>query len=258
MANPTPKYRVKYDGQYLPGYVQSEDIPLTMRNAMVDILNRDGGTMYQNGANFRQLSLGFRILSRLDHVDSLLHLGDCLEQYRDALRISSRVESSSTLYLGDTSHYLLGRFTGASNPLVAPDHRAINYSMDFDVTPYFKGEEIQVSDSISGDDTLVIAISDTRKTYPRFSIPVGITGITVSHVASGKSFTMSGSHGTNWWVDCANLTVKRTNGDNSIHQLASGPDFGMWHTGSGSFTVDITNVTGSGTMFMWLTPRLER
>lgn len=259
MPGPTPTYRVKFNGQYLPGYVQSEDIPLSMRNSVVEILNRDGGAFYQNGAAFRTLTLSFRILTRLDNVTGLVHLGDCLEQYRDALRIVSRVPSASTLFLGATNHWLVARFKNAENPLAAPDHRAINYRMDFDVTPYFLGPAVEVTDAISGNDTIVLNIGDTRRTYPVIRIPTAITGITISHTPSGKSFTLNGSHAQAVNVDCAALTVKNADGTNNIVLLTSGPDFGISHSaGSGSFTLDITGVTGSGDVAVTMNPRLER
>lgn len=259
MPNPTPRYRVKFDGNNLPGYVQTEDLPLTMRNALVDILNRDGGEFYSSGATFRQLTLNFRVLTRLDSGDGLDHLGDCLEQYRDALRYSTRVESASTLFLGDTSHWLVARFRSASAPLNAPDHRAINYDMTFDVTPYFLGPAISSTDSISGNDTITLNMTDTRKTYPVISIPAGITAITISHAESGKSFTFSGTNTGGTTVDCGRLIATRTDtGANRVSLITSGPDFGIHHTGSGSFVLDVTSVTGSGNVVTTMNPRLER
>lgn len=258
-SNPTPKYRVKFDGQNLPGYLQAEDIPLLNRNALVDILNRDGGTFYDNGAGFRKLSVGFRVLTRLDNVNGMVHLGDCIEQYRDALRISSRALSASTLFLGPTDHYLIARFSRASAPLAAPDNHAISYQLEFDVNPYFLGPMVSATDAISGNDNIVLNIGSTRKTYPLVTIPSGITSITLSHTPSAKSFTLSGAHAQAVTVNCANLTVTNADGTNAIDLLTSGADFGISHrTGSGSMTLDITNVGGSGNVTVSMSPRLER
>lgn|SRR5574338_215159 len=258
MPNPTPKYRVKYDGNYLPGYVQREEIPLTMRNVMVDIINRDGGTTYQNGAAFRQLDLEFRILSRLESGTGPQHLSDCLEQYRDALRYTSRVTSASTLYLGDMDAYLLARFNSATAPLAAPDHKAINYQISFDCTPYFLGPAVSGSKAISGNDNIVLNMPDTRKTYPVVDIPTGITNVTVSHAASGKSFNFGGTHANTVEVNCASLTVTDTAGANYVSYITTGPDFGIYHVGSGSFQLNFTNVSGSGTISVLMNPRIER
>jgi len=261
MTNPTPKYRVKFAGSYLPGYLQTEELPLTMRNVMVDIINRDGGIAYQNGATFRDLSLDMRVLSRLDSNHSgIEQLGDCLEQYREGMRICARADKNQALYLGDTAigHYLVATFKGSTYTLNAPDHDAMNYRVDFSTSPYFLGPTVSGSKSISGNDTITLNMTDTRKTYPEIDIPTGITGITVSHATSGKSFTFAGSHANVVTVNCADLTVKDSAAANKVALITSGPDYGIYHVGSGSFQLSITGVTGSGTVAVRMAPRLER
>lgn len=258
MPNPTPRYRVKFDGHVLPGYLQSEDIPLEARDGRVEVINRDGGPMYDNGTGFRGVILHFNVLSRLTNADGLAHLGDCLEQYRDALRDVTRVQSSSTLFFGDTAHYLVAKYTRASSPLTAPDHKRIGYALEFSSTPWFYGPPVSSTDAISGNDTIVLSMPDTRKTYPVFTIPTGITRMAVSHTPSGKSFVFSGTHASDITVDCGRLIVTDTTGTNHITKIVTGPDFGIYHVGSGSFTGNVSLVIGSGNVTTIMVPRLER
>ena len=254
----TPVYIVNFDGQTLPGYAQTEELPLTMRNVMVDIINRDGGVIYQNGAASRDLSLEFRVLSRLNNVSGMLHLGDCLDQYREALRICARADRNQPLYIGPVNHYVLATFKESDYQLIAPDHRAMNYTLNFSTTPYFLGPTVSGSQSVSGNTSMSLNMTDTRKTYPEIDIPTGITAVTVSHSASGKSFTFAGSHANMVTIDCAALTVEDSAGVNYIANITSGPDFGIYHVGSGTMTLNITGVTGSGQMRLRMQPRLER
>jgi hypothetical protein len=184
------------------------------------------------------------------------HLGDCIEQYREALRISSRVSSASTLFIGPMDHWLTARFFRASAPLAAPNSQAISYQMEFKTSPWFLGPEQTQTSAVSGPGTISLNMTDTRKTYPSFEIPSGITHITISHTASGKSFSISGSH-AGLTVNCGNLTIKDSNGD-QLGMLSSGPDFGIYHVGSGTFNADITNVVGSGNVRVFMNPRIER
>lgn len=259
MANPTAQYKVRFDGKVLPGYLQSEDMPIEARNGKVEVISRDGGSMYQNGTNFRGITLHFNVLSRLgSNSTGLEHLGDCLEQYREAAAYVTRPVSASTLFFGDVSHYLIAQYGQVSAPLAAPDSKRIRYNVNFDATPWFYGPAISSVDTISGNDTIVLNMPDTRKTYPAFTIPTGITRMAVSHAPSGKSFVFSGTHASDITVDCGRLIVTDTAGDNHVSKIVTGPDFGIYHIGSGSCTFDITLVTGSGDVVTTMVPRLER
>lgn len=256
---PTAKYKIKFNGNYLSGYAQAEELPINARNGKVDIVNRDGGTLLDNGADFRSISFSFDILTRLgSNSTGLAHLGDCLEQYRDTLRFITRVPSASTLFLGDTSHYLIARYSKISAPLAAPDSRRIKYNVEFAANPWFYGPAVSSTDAISGNSTITLNMPDTRKTYPAFQIPSGITRIAVSHTPSGKSFMFSGSHASTVTIDCARLTVVDTSGVNHVTKIVTGPDFGIYHTGSGSSAFIVTSVTGAGNVITTMLPRLER
>lgn len=260
MTNPTAQYRVKFDGTYLPGYLQVEEFPLTMRNVAVDIINRDGGVIYQNGASSRDLSLEFRVLSRVENTTGMVELGDCIEQYREALRVCARADTNQPLYIGDTgvSHYLLATFKDSSYQLNAPDHDAMNYTLNFSTSPYFVGPTVSGSQAVSGNTSISLNMTDTRRTYPEIDIPTGITAITIAHTASAKTFTFAGTHSNTVTVDCADLTVEDSTGDNFVAFITSGPDFGIYHVGSGSMTLNVTGVTGSGNVRVRMAPRLER
>lgn len=258
MANPSAQYKVRFDGVVLPGYLQSEDMPIESRDGRVEIISRDGGPIYENGTNFRGVILHFNILSRLtSNVAGIVHLGDCLEQYREAAKVT-RVESASTLFFGETAHYLLAKAMRISAPLTVPDSKRIRYSVEFTATPWFYGPLVSSTDAISGDDTVVLNMPDTRKTYPAFTIPTGISRMAVSHTPSGKSFVFSGTHASAITVDCARLIATNASGGNEITKIVTGPDFGIFHVGSGSCTFDISLVTGSGNVVTKMTPRLER
>lgn len=264
MANPTPIYTVTYNGTQLPGYLINEDIPLSIASANTQVLNREGGLMSRHGANFRDVSLTFRVLSRLgNNSSSLQHLADCMTQWKDALAIVSRVEGSAQLFIDTSSRYLDAIFVESTAPLEAPVFRRITYTLKFIAQPWFISSAFYgVNQGVSGDTSMTFFLpGPARKSYPVFFIPVGITSITISHAVSGKSFTISGTHADVIVVDCEKLTVTNlTDGSNAIQYLTSGPDFGMWYLGSDidDFTVDITAVTGSGTVSVTVQPRYER
>lgn len=259
MPNPTPQYAVKFAGTTLPGYAQTEDVPLAPRVTDTAVLGRDGGLVYQRGTGTRDIAVSMRVLTRLSSGTGKQHLSDCLDQWRDALSTCSRASvSGAHLYLGDTDRYINAVFAGSTAPLAAKDSKAVTYTLNFKGNPpWFIGTTVSSSTSVAGNTTLSVNIGDTRKTYPIFTIPSGITRITLTHSGTGKAFTLSGSHSTNLVVDCAKLTVT-SGGSNAISFLTSSPDFGMYHVGSGTFSVSSSNVTGSGSVKIELTPRYER
>lgn len=259
MPLPSAVYLVKYAGTVLPGYCQAEDIPLPLRVAQNNILGRDGGTARVGGAGLRQFTIRMRVLSRLSLASTgLQHLNDCKEQYRSALATLARVESGSPLYIGETDRYIECLPSNVSAPQEAADSRRITYSITFDsAKPYFIGSTVSSSTAVSGNGTLTLSIGDTRKTYPVITVPSGITRITLSHSNTGKSFTLSGSHASPIEVDCGSLQITSA-GSNAISYLTSGPNFGIYHVGSGTLTLSSSNVTGSGDVVIEMTPRYER
>jgi len=258
MAHPAPIYIIEYDNTQLPGYAVSEDIPLSMRIGGVPIIGADGGFITGRGADFRNFRLGMRILSRLSTGTGLQHLDDCMDQWREALAICARVETVAPLYIGDTDRFIMAEFEGSTAPLQAGNTKAISYDLAFKGNPpWFLGDTVEVSTGVGGTRPINITIGDTRKTYPTITIPSGIRKITLSHTASGKSLTLSGTHADPFIVNCATLEITQ-GGNNAFFYLTSGPDFGMYHEGAGTMTIDASGVVGSGTVGVFLTPRYER
>lgn len=259
MPNPSAIYIVTYSGTQLPGYVQGEDLPLFIKNAASEILGRDGGTQARRGAAMRDVSLTFRVLSRLGAGSTgLQHLDDCMDQWRSGLNTCIDMEGSAELKVGDTDRHLNAEFISSTAPLQAGTPTRMTYTMTFKASPpYFLGTTVSGSETVSGNTTITVNIGDTRRTYPIITVPSGITHITLSGVGTGKAFTLSGSHTSPWVVDCATLQITEA-GSNAVSFLTSGPDFGISHKGSGSLVLSSSSVTGSGTVEVTLQPRYAR
>jgi len=260
MPNPSPVYVVTYGGTALPGYCQSEDIPLFMRVSSNEILGRDGGTQARRGAALRDISITMRLLSRLSSGSGLDHLNDCKDQWRAALSTLIDAEGAAQLKIGETDRYVMAEFLSSTEPLSSAEssHRA-TYNVTFKGNPpYFLGAVVSGSGFISGNGTITTSIGDTRRTYPIISIPTGITRITVSNSNTGKWFTISGTHAADpIIIDCAKLLVTKA-GSNAAFYLKTSPDFGISHMGSGSLVLSMSNVVGSGTVTVTMQPRYGR
>lgn len=259
MPNPSPLYIVTFGGTALPGYCQGEDLPLFMRLNASDILGRDGGTIAQRGAAMRDVSLTMRLLSRLATGSGLDHLDDCKDQWRSALATLIDTDGAAALKIGESDRYINAVFESSSEPLSSAESpRRATYNVTFKGNPpYFVGATVSGSASVSGDTTITTVIGDTRRTYPVITIPSGITRITLTHAATGKSFTLSGSHASPIVVDCASLQITQA-GSNAVSFLQTSPDFGIYHVGSGSLVLSSSNVTGAGTVSVTMTPRYGR
>lgn len=259
MSNPSAVYPVSFDGTTLPGYAQGEDLPLNMRLSSAEILGRDGGTLAQRGAAMRDLSVTMRLLSRLSTGTELQHLQDCYDQWEDALEICIQPSGTAQLKIGRTDRYLNAMFVSSTAPKQVPESsRRMTYTLAFKANPpYFIGATVSGSASVSGATTITTNIGDTLRTYPVITIPTGITRITITDSGTSKSFTLSGTHASAWVVDCATLQIT-AGGNNAASQLTSTPDFGISHVGSGSLVLSTSNVTGSGTVSVSMTPRYGR
>lgn len=259
MANPDPVYVVTYNGSDLPGYLQNEDIPVNMNSASAKVMSRDGGFLTQYGADFKEINLTFRVISRLGgSATGLQHLADCKDQWRAALAIVARVDGLAQLYIGDTDRYVNALFLSSTAPLEAPTTKRMTYTLKFSAEPWFNGSLQSTSKAISGNDTITLNPGSSRRTYPVFTIPTGITGITITDQGpSGKSFSIAGAHANAIVVDCGTLVVSQL-GIPDYSVLASDPDFGMYYEGDTNFTVAVSGVTGSGTVGMDIRVRYER
>jgi len=258
MPNPTPIYIIKADSHQLPGYCQEEDLPLSMRTSSADIIGRTGGTLSRIGADMRSVSIRMRLLSRLSNTTGLLHLKDIKDQWREGISALDDLQGPCKLYIGDTTRYLNAEFQGASMPLVAGTSDRATYTVTFLANPpYFLGTTVSGSSSVSGSTTISVAIGDTRKTYPIITIGSGITAIAMSHSGSGKEMVLSSMSGSAVTVNCASLQITQ-GGSNAARYLTSTPDFGMSFVGSGTFSLDITAVSGSGNVLVEMQPRYVR
>lgn len=259
MPNPSPVYIVTYNSVALPGYVQGEDLPLFMKQASAEILGRDGGTLARRGAAMRDISLQMRLLSSLSSGTGLQHLNNVKDQWRSALATCIDADGPAPLKIGETDRYITAEFESSTEPLSsAESSQRATYTLTFKGNPpYFIGTTVSGSAAVSGDTTITTTIGDTRKTYPSITIPTGITRITLTHAATGKTFTLSGSHASDWIVDCATLQIT-TAGSNAVSYLTSSPDFGIYHVGAGALVLSSSNVLGTGTVSVTLSPRYGR
>lgn len=258
MANPTPIYRVQYDGNLLPGYVQTEEQPLTFRVSKQDILNRNGGLLYHSGAGVRDIPLTFHVLSRLStYSTGLDHLNDCKAQYKEALSILSRASSTgASLYVGDMTRYTTATVESITAPLASDTSRMISYTVKFTAQPFYL-DDTEKTATFSGNGTVNITLGDTRETYPIFTIPNTVTAFVATH-ASGRvvDFTR-GTFSTQIIVNCGNYTVLTPN-DVDRSGTMNNVNFGIAHTsGAGTFSVDITGFSGSGSVTVGIRERYE-
>ena len=258
MPNPSPIYLVKYNDTVLKGYATSEDIPLAMRIGTVPVIGSDGGVATGRGGDFRNFQVGMRILSRLSSGSGLAHITDCKDQWRDNLATCARVSGPAKLYIGESDRYILCTFESSSAPLVAGSSKAISFELNFQAsTPWFLGTTVSGSQGVGGNTTVSVTIGNTRKTYPVIIVPSGITHIMLDHTASGKSLILSGSHLNPLVVDCSTLSIT-SGGNNAYYYLSSSPNFGMYQSGAGTMVLNASQVVGSGTVTVSLTPRYER
>lgn len=258
MANPTPIYRVKFDGSYLSGYAQSDAQPLGFKTTSQNALNRNGGSLKSNGADVRKITLEMRILSRLGSGSSGLdHLNDCKAQYRDSLKILARAgEDPAALYIGDMTRFTYAVVTNVSGTFQANSSRALTYNVAFDVEPFYQNDTESTA-TFAADGTVTIALTDTRETYPTFTIPSTVTAFVATHTPTGKIVDFSrGSFGSTIVVDCSSFTVLQ--GATDASSTMNNINFGIKHTtGAGNFSVDITGYAGSGNVTVGIRERYE-
>jgi hypothetical protein len=260
-VGPSPIYVVTYDGDQFPGYVQGDDQPLILKVVSQDILNRNGGIVTPHGSEIRKISLDFIVLSRLgSDVTELQHLNDCKDQYRVAAAITARATGVAKLYIGNTDRHLSALPTGISAPLVSDESaRRIRYRVTFDAEPYYVGETA-ITGSFSGNTTVgLVFATDSRETYPIFTIPSGVTGFTATHAASGKTIEFLRDTFTGEIViSTSNFTVKQTSNGGNASRTMQNVNYGMkWAGGTGTMSIVVTGFAGSGTVSVDIYPRYE-
>jgi hypothetical protein len=257
MPPPTPIYIVTFNANTLPGYLQQEDTPFGVRGLFADSVNRHGGILDTGGAALRPIHLDMRVLSRLSSGNGLAHLNDCKAQIREALRHVARVSGPARLEIGDTDRYLNAIFQNSSFTLLAGETKRISYSLDFMAEPFFISDT-PLADTIAGNGSLDVTFTDnTAQTYPTFSLPSTLTGVTFTVGTKVLTF-LRGSVTGAITIDCARLTaIKDSDGTNVVSTISE-VDWGFSHTSTGTFTVTVTGYAGSGTITMNIAARFER
>lgn len=256
---PTPIYRVKFGTEFLSGYVQTEDGPLTFGVADQTILNRNGGILSKHGARSRRFVLQFIVMSRLGAgVTELQHLNDCKDQVADSSAILSRAVSPDKLYIGSMDKYVLALPTSISAPLAAGTPRTLRFTVEFSAEPYWRAST-PISDSFSGNGTVTMTLPETRETYPVFSVPSGVTAFVATHSASGRAVDfLRGTVTGTIQIDCGDFSVVNASSGADRSRTMQNVNFGIRHTaGAGDFELDITGFAGSGTVDVDVRPRYE-
>lgn len=254
---PTPIYRVRYNSNYLPGFLQQEDIPIDFRLAAGESINQMGGSVRSNGASLRPIRLAMRLISRLGTATGLQHLEDCKDQWREGLRYVSRLDDPAPLYIGDTDRYMMAQFKNSSMPLTAGESpQRATYRVEFLAKPFFLDDTAE-TDTVSGNGTLSVTFADTAKTYPVFTLASGVTAAILT-APDGRTITFARGAATGEvTIDCARLTVRQGDGTTAIASVAE-VDWGFSKVGSGTFDVVVTGYAGSGDIDMDMTARYER
>lgn len=255
MANPTPIYTVTYGGEQLPGYVQSDDRPLSFNRVISKPFGRDGATVNVISADLREISITFLVKSRLGSNSSgIQHLDDCMNQYRDALAILTRSYTEQNLQIHDSDRRYLASIADVSMPMSAGKSRSMLYTVKFVAQPWALAS-LAVSDSIGGNGTLSLAIgTESRRTYPKITIDSGVLEFTAVD-PNGKTIEFErGSQAGALVVDCAKLiTFRQSNGQNASATMLN-VNYGMYYDdGTGTYEIDVTGYVGSGdiTVDMW-------
>jgi hypothetical protein len=255
-AGPSPIYVVTYAGSQFPGYVQAEDQPLEFRHVSQNILNRNGAINSLNGADTRQVSLDFIVMSRLDNVTDLQHLNDCKDQYRTAMTICANATGPNDLYIGATDRHLDAVPLSISAPIEAGSNRFIKYRVTFATDPYYVATT-PVTGSFSGNTTVNITpTGNLLTTYPKFTIPSGVTAFTATHAASDKVVDfLRGSVAGEVVIHTSRFTVKKSSTGTDASSTMQNVNFGMKHTGATAMSIVVTGFAGSGTVTVDLYPR---
>lgn len=254
---PTPIYIVTFSGNDLPGYLQAQDVPFTMRNITADSVNRHGGILNTGGSALRPIRLDMRVLTRLTTTATgLQHLNDIKDQIRDAFRYLTRVVGPAPLYIGDTDRYVNAVFSNMTLNMTAGESRRGSYSVSFVAEPYFVNET-PLTDTITGNDTLSVTFVDnTAETWPKFLVPAGVTAATFTHGSRTLTFTRGSVTGA-LTIDCGRLTAYKDSDGTNVVSTITEFDWGFSHTGTGAFSVVVTGYAGSGTITMEISSRYE-
>lgn len=258
MANPAPIYIVSYDGVQLPGYVQGDDRPITLDNNKDKVFGRDGGIVTPTGAGLRSIGLTFYLPSDLSSGSGLDHLNNVMNQYRVGLATLTRPYGENPLVIHNTDRYYLATVEKISAPLTAEKHRTIRYSVDFTAQPWAISTVAQTG-SFSGNGTAnVTGMTGSRRTYPIFTIPAGVTAFTATDGYGHTLEFLRGAYTGEIEVDCATMLVTKTSdGTNAINTMVT-LNYKLYYSpDSDTFPITITGYAGSGTVDISVPKRYE-
>lgn len=257
MANPSAIYQVSYGGTQLPGYVQSVDRPLSIRSADSAVLGRDGINSHVTGAEARQISLNFLIMSSLEDGTGLQHLDNVTDQQRQSMAILTREPGYKPLVIHDSDRYWIAKVDSITSPQQAGIYRNMKFSVNFTAANPFAYAAVETTDTFTGNDTLSLALGDSRRAYPRFTIPSGVTAFTATDENSKVLQFLRGTATGEITIDCGSMTAINASGVNVITTLVE-LDFGLHYKGTdGTYGITITGFAGSGTVTAGIRARYE-
>lgn len=257
MANPTPIYICSYGGTTIPGYVQVEDRNIEMKSADNSPLGRDGFSATAFRSERRTINLTWLLRSTLgNNVTDLQHLENVKTQYRSGLAILTRNPGFKQLKIHDTDRYYLAKTDGVALGLTTESSRNVTYNVKFSAQPWAIGTTA-ASTTFTGNSSPSIAIGDSRKTYPIFTIPSGVTAFTAtdenSKVLQFSRLTNTGTI----TVDCGAMTAVNGSGVNATTSMIN-LGFGLYYAGTdGTYNFTVTGFAGSGTVNVDMYPRYE-
>jgi hypothetical protein len=260
MANPTPIYRVQYNSQYLPGYVQSDDRPLSMSNVVSTPFGRDGAYVKKTGTKLRPITLSFLVKSRLNNISTgIQQLEYSMDQYREALQIVTRVTAESQLQIHDADRFYMATVDEVSLPMTAGRTNSLVYTVRWQAQPWaISTTTPSTSFSTTGDKVVTNVVLDAaRRSYVILTINSGVTALVATDDWGHTIDFTRGAFTGDITVNTADMTIETAGGVNAVASL-NDLNFGMFYDdNTGSFTLHVATYTGSGTYTVAVTPRYE-
>lgn len=253
---PTPIYIVEYDNQQLPGYAQQIDRPVVMKSVDNEVIARENLITDSVGAEPRRIGMTFLVKSRLSNSTGLQHLDDCEQQWEDALKILTRNPGMKELFVHGSVKYFLAKSDRISMPILATQSRSMSYSVDFTAQPWAIAVT-PATQSFSGNGAISVAIGDSRKTYPIFTVPASVTAFTATD-ENGKVLNfVRGAHTGIITIDCGEFIVINNSGVSAVTSMTT-LAFGLNYNGTdGTYGLTITNYAGSGSVVVDMYGRYE-
>lgn len=222
---PPQQYIIKYNGEQLPGYAQSEDDPNSMTVADHNAFGWDGSITQYAGLTNKQLKLVFRVWEPTYRA--------CKDQYHKAATIlRTRREGFAPLFVDYTDRYFNAAVVAVSYTQdVSKSRRILDYDVEFDCQPWQISTSGYVIHGAGNLDTDAVGRTyDDGGWSPAYTVITG-TNVTISGYSDTESFTgfvsVSG-HVANFAIDTAHGTSFLANGDTIITASGTGDKFMKW------------------------------